>query len=64
MSTPSITFGCSLSHAAPQNIAEFAQSFGPMPRMKIDRVGYGLGSRDLAARPNVLRAMLRELQEA
>ncbi|MGI8432463.1 MAG: nickel pincer cofactor biosynthesis protein LarC [Chthoniobacterales bacterium] len=37
---------------------EFAESFGPMPRMEIERVGYGIGARDLAVRPNVLRAVL------
>ncbi len=37
---------------------EFAESFGPMPRMEIERVGYGIGTRDLAQRPNVLRAVL------
>lgn len=42
-------------------IAEFATSFGPMPQLKIDRIGYGVGSRDLASRPNVLRAVLGEL---
>lgn len=44
-------------------IAEFAQNFGQMPAMKIDRIGYGLGSRDLASRPNVLRAVLGDLAE-
>jgi uncharacterized protein (DUF111 family) len=42
-------------------VAEFAQGFGPMPSIKIDRIGYGLGSRDLASRPNVLRAVLGDL---
>ncbi len=37
---------------------EWAESFGPMPRMQIDRIGYGIGTRDLASRPNVLRAVL------
>jgi uncharacterized protein (TIGR00299 family) protein len=37
---------------------EFAESFGPMPRMEIERVGYGIGTRDLKERPNVLRAVL------
>ncbi len=41
--------------------AEFATSFGDMPAMKIERIGYGLGTRELAARPNVLRAVLGEL---
>ena len=37
---------------------EFAESFGPMPRMEIERIGYGIGTRDLTQRPNVLRAVL------
>ncbi|MEO5719560.1 MAG: nickel pincer cofactor biosynthesis protein LarC [Chthoniobacterales bacterium] len=37
---------------------EFAESFGPMPRMEIERIGYGIGTRDLKERPNVLRAVL------
>lgn len=45
-------------------IAEFAEKFGPMPTIKIERIGYGLGSRDLASRPNVLRAVLGDLAEA
>jgi uncharacterized protein (DUF111 family) len=45
-------------------LAEFAQGFGQMPTLKIDRIGYGVGLRDLATRPNVLRAVLGDLQEA
>ena len=41
--------------------AEFAAGFGLMPAMKIERIGYGLGTRELANRPNVLRAVLGEL---
>ena len=41
--------------------AEFAAGFGLMPAMKIERIGYGLGTRELADRPNVLRAVLGEL---
>ncbi len=37
---------------------EFAESFGPMPRMEIEKIGYGIGTRDLKERPNVLRAIL------
>jgi len=44
-------------------LAEFAQTFGPMPTLKIDRIGYGIGTRDLASRPNVLRAVVGELQQ-
>jgi uncharacterized protein (DUF111 family) len=42
-------------------VAEFGKSFGAMPRMKTEKVGYGIGSRDLVSRPNVLRAVLGEL---
>lgn len=45
-------------------VAEFAEKIGPMPAMKIDKIGYGIGSRDLASRPNVLRAVLGDLVEA
>ncbi|MGH7937096.1 MAG: nickel pincer cofactor biosynthesis protein LarC, partial [Bryobacteraceae bacterium] len=38
--------------------AEFGESFGAMPRMRIERIGYGIGTRDLKERPNVLRAIL------
>lgn len=41
-------------------LAEFCSSFGPMAQMKIDKIGYGLGTRDVAIRPNVLRAILGE----
>lgn len=41
--------------------AEFGVSFGLMPRIKIDAIGYGLGSRELKSRPNVLRAVLGKL---
>ena len=41
--------------------AEFGAAFGPMPKMKTEKIGYGIGTRDLASRPNVLRAVLGEL---
>jgi uncharacterized protein (DUF111 family) len=44
-------------------VAEFGESFGTMPQIKADKIGYGLGARDLASRPNVLRAVLGELVE-
>jgi len=34
--------------------------FGPMPPMRIDRIGYGVGSRDLPDRPNLLRILIGE----
>ncbi len=39
-------------------VAEFAESFGLMPTMVVEKIGYGLGTRELAQRPNVLRAVL------
>jgi len=38
----------------------YASSFGPMPSMKIERVGYGAGDRDDPVTPNVLRVMIGE----
>jgi uncharacterized protein (TIGR00299 family) protein len=35
-----------------------ATSFGAMPPMVIERVGYGAGSRDLEERPNLLRILI------
>ncbi len=45
-------------------VAEFAESFGLMPAMRIERVGYGVGQRDHPHRPNVLRAILGETEAA
>jgi hypothetical protein len=41
--------------------AEFAEKFDLMPAMSVEKIGYGLGSRDLPTRPNVLRAVLGQL---
>ena len=41
--------------------AEFGHGFGIMPAMAIEKIGYGLGSRQLESRPNVLRAVLGEM---
>ena len=38
--------------------AEFGAGFGLMPEMRIEKIGYGIGTRTLATRPNVLRAVL------
>lgn len=37
---------------------ELGESFGPMPPLEIERIGYGVGTRELEVRPNVLRAVL------
>ena len=41
-------------------LAEFSFSFGSFPQMKIEKIGYGLGTRNSSPRPNVLRAFLGE----
>lgn len=41
-----------------------AKGFGRMPRMKIDKIGYGAGSRELNERPNMLRVSIGEAQPA
>ena len=41
-------------------VAEFGHSFGVMPALRIEKIGYGIGTRQLANRPNVLRAILGE----
>lgn len=39
-------------------LAEFSTFYGPLPEMRIETIGYGLGTRDSAPRPNVLRAVV------
>lgn len=41
---------------------ELASSFGSMPAMTVQRVGYGAGSRDLPDRPNLLRIIIGDDQ--
>jgi uncharacterized protein (TIGR00299 family) protein len=37
-----------------------AEHFGPMPKMLVRKIGYGVGTRDLKERPNLLRIVLGE----
>ncbi|HUI07197.1 MAG TPA: nickel pincer cofactor biosynthesis protein LarC [Verrucomicrobiae bacterium] len=41
-------------------LAEFCTTFGPLPPMSVEKIGYGAGSRDLERAPNVLRAVVGE----
>jgi uncharacterized protein (TIGR00299 family) protein len=41
-------------------VAEYAQSFGSIPPLKVERIGYGAGDRDLPGTPNVLRVLVGE----
>lgn len=39
-------------------MTSFASSFGPVPAMTVERVGYGAGDRHLSGMPNVLRVLV------
>ena len=41
-------------------ITEYARSYGAVPPMRVERVGYGAGSRDIPEAPNVLRVLIGE----
>ncbi len=41
-------------------VATLANGFGPLPSMRINRIGYGAGSRDMKVQPNLLRLLLGE----
>ena len=41
-------------------VTEFAGEYGALPSMRIEKIGYGAGSRDPAGHPNVLRVLVGE----
>lgn len=45
-------------------MAEFAEGFSPMQGLTPERVGYGIGSRENKTRPNVLRVVLGQTEQA
>ncbi len=43
-------------------ITHYAGHYGPVPPMRLDRVGYGAGSRDFKDTPNVLRVLVGQTE--
>ncbi len=41
-------------------VSTLASSFGPLPSMKIERIGYGAGEREVPGQPNIARLFLGE----
>jgi uncharacterized protein (TIGR00299 family) protein len=42
-------------------MTEYARSFGPLPPMRVDIIGYGAGDREFKGHPNVLRLLVGEM---
>jgi hypothetical protein len=45
-------------------VSSYASSFGPVPSMSIEQVGYGAGDRDDSRTPNVLRILMGRAADA
>jgi uncharacterized protein (TIGR00299 family) protein len=45
-------------------VSSYASSFGPIPAMTIDQVGYGAGDNDFPSTPNVLRILVGRAADA
>ena len=45
-------------------VSSYASSFGPIPRMTVEHVGYGAGGRDFPSTPNVLRVVVGRAEGA
>ncbi len=45
-------------------LTEYASSFGPVPAMRVSRVGYGAGDRELKETPNVVRVLVGKADAA
>jgi hypothetical protein len=43
-------------------LREVAEGFGPLPPVRVERIGYGVGHRDPVERPNLLRFLLGEAE--
>ncbi len=45
-------------------LAAMAESFGSVPAMKTEQIGYGAGQKDFAERPNILRLLVGEVADS
>ena len=45
-------------------LTEYASAYGPVPAMRVQRVGYGAGDRELQETPNVVRVLVGEATDA
>jgi uncharacterized protein (TIGR00299 family) protein len=43
-------------------VTGLAASYGPLPAMRVERIGYGAGSRDFPDRPNVVRLLVGQAE--
>ncbi|MEP6783883.1 MAG: nickel pincer cofactor biosynthesis protein LarC [Acidobacteriota bacterium] len=43
-------------------LTEYATEYGPVPAMKIEKIGYGAGDRELRETPNVVRVLIGEAE--
>jgi len=63
---PSYSSGVQMETLTPTGaliLTEYADAFGPMPAMRVERVGYGAGDRDLPETPNVVRVFVGEADD-
>lgn len=63
---PSYSSGVQMETLTPTGaliLTEYADRYGPMPAMRVERVGYGAGDRDLPETPNVVRVFVGEADE-
>ena len=44
-------------------VSTVAESFGPLPAMRIERIGYGAGTRDLETQANILRLIVGQTDD-
>jgi uncharacterized protein (TIGR00299 family) protein len=60
---PSYSRGAQVELVTPTGallVSDYARSYGPLPAMTVERVGYGAGTRDLDSAPNVVRLVVGE----